>query len=79
MASLDEQLELARAAKKKALALYGEWDEVNGVGLTFSNGRYAIKVNLAQELASDRNVKSEIDGVSIVCATVGRLKKQARK
>jgi hypothetical protein len=73
---VDKELEVAREAKRKALALYGEWDAVNGVGLTFVDGRYAVKVNLLEALSGEQEVEKEIDGVPIVCAVVGEIRKQ---
>ncbi len=75
-----EQLQKARAAKKKALELYGELDLVNGIGLSHQGGEYQIKINLVEELpqqlSQQLNIKKEIDGVKIITKVVGKIKKQ---
>lgn len=70
-------LEDARAVKAKVQKRLADAPEVNGIGLTRVGDRYAIKVNLSRETAEPL-VPDEIDGVPIVCAVVGAVRKLKR-
>ncbi|TWU02393.1 hypothetical protein [Stieleria varia] len=71
-----QKLQKAREAKKKAVELYGGWKAVNGIGISSSNGDYAIKINLETELDGEQKISREIDGVPVVTKMVGKISKQ---
>ncbi len=71
-----EQLEAARVAKSKVLSLFSKIGHVNGVGITRKHGRYAVKVNLEDELSPQSARPEKIDGVPVVVHVVGQVRKQ---
>jgi hypothetical protein len=71
-----EQLEKARAAKEKAVKLYGDWELVNGIGISRVDGAYSVKINLLENLGRQLKIDDEIDGVPVVLKVVGKVKKQ---
>lgn len=66
-------LEVARAAKQKALTAFEGLAEVNGVGITRVGSGYGIKVNLAATPPTDADLPDEVDGVPLVIEVVGRI------
>ncbi|NND98601.1 MAG: hypothetical protein HKN47_14870 [Pirellulaceae bacterium] len=71
-----ENLAKARLAKEKAMELYGDWKAVNGIGISNSNGSYAIKINLESERTGGKKIKESIDGIPVVVKRVGAVVKQ---
>jgi hypothetical protein len=61
-----------RAAKEKAkVAFPGA-----AIGLTWHNGREAIKVNLTEALPENAEAPYSIDGFPVVLQVVGKIRKQ---
>jgi hypothetical protein len=73
----DDDLHRARAAKAAAVRLAQGVDAVNGVGVTRSRGRYAVKISLARpvELAWP----AAIDGVPVLVEVVGPVTKRTAR
>ncbi len=69
-------LEKARAAKKKVLAMLACVGEVNGVGITRVGEGYGVKVNLAESLPPEVRLPKELDGVPVVVEFVGPILKR---
>ena len=61
----------AQAAKEKTKLVYPG----AAVGLTWHNGREAIKVNLAQALPDNTEATESIDGFPLVVQVVGKVRK----
>lgn len=70
-----EELEKARAAKKKAKSALAHLDP-GGIGLTRHAGRYAVKVLLRNDDNDGKSRPESIDGVPVVYQVVGRVRKQ---
>lgn len=70
-------LEKARAAKKKALSIFSDLAEVNGVGITRVGHGYGLKVNLAGSPPAEVRLPEEVEGVPVVVEVVGRISKRA--
>jgi hypothetical protein len=68
-------LEEARAAKPKALAAIGRFASVVGVGITWNDDGYALKVNLAKPPPPNAHLPEAIDGVPIEVEVVGTIRK----
>ena len=68
-------LKNARAAKAKVLKAYRSLNNVSGIGLTYQDGGYAVKVNL-EDPAMPGDFPEEIDGVPVVTRVVGKVRKQ---
>lgn len=68
------ELDAARAAKKKVKALLPKGLHFSGIGLTERHGHYCVKVNLESEPEVD--LPEEVDGVPIVFHVVGEIHKQ---
>jgi hypothetical protein len=69
-------LEQARAAKGRALELFGTLATVVGVGLTRVDSGYGVKVNLESAPPAGTQLPNAVDGVPVQVEVVGRLKKQ---
>jgi len=69
-------IEKARIAKAKALLLFGDLVQVNGVGITRVAGGYGVKVNLSERPPSGVQLPEEVDGVPVVVEIVGRIMKR---
>jgi hypothetical protein len=71
MASLTD----ARHAKAAAVAMLGDHEAVNGIGLARIAGTgYVVKVNLLRPLDDELELPSEIDEVPITWEVVGVIK-----
>ncbi len=71
MATLDQ----ARAAKQKALEVYGAHGRVVGVGITKLDEGYGLKVNFESAPARPGEMPEEIDGVPVRTEVVGKIRK----
>jgi hypothetical protein len=71
-------LEKARAAKKKVLAILASVAEVNGVGITRVGQGYGVKINLAESPPAEVSLPEEVDGVPVVVELVGPILKRAQ-
>ena len=69
MATLEE----ARAAKRKAALRLARVPQVNGIGVVRLRGGYALKVNLAEQVAAG-TVPETVDGVPLQVVVVGRIR-----
>ena len=69
-------LEAARSAKAKVATMLGDAAEVNGIGITQVADGYAVKVNLSRAPQSSLGIPTEVDGVPVVVAVVGPIRKQ---
>jgi hypothetical protein len=69
-------LEQARAAKGRALEVFGALGTVVGVGLTRVDGGYGVKVNLESAPPAGTRLPDAVDGVPVRVEVVGRVKKQ---
>jgi hypothetical protein len=72
-----QDLAAARVAKEKAKQIFPRYGSVNGVGLTWREGHYAVKVNFESEPADRERMPEEVDGVPVVVQIGGPLHKQA--
>jgi hypothetical protein len=72
----DPGLEAARAAKRKALRLFGGLAPICGAGVAKEGGRYVVRVNLETEPDSALDLPSEIDGVPITIQVIGTPRAQ---
>lgn len=72
-----QELAAAREAKEKAKQIFPRYGAVNGIGLTWLQGHYAVKVNFASEPGNRAGMPTEVDGVPVVVQVVGRIHKQA--
>jgi hypothetical protein len=70
--SLDE----ARKAKEEAKHLLAGLDFIVGIGITGSEGQYALKINLREDGHRDE-VPPSIAGVPVRTEVVGEIAKQA--
>ncbi len=68
-------IEQARAAKAKALATFRRLGKVAGVGITYIDGGYGIKVNLTEEPAPGTVLPDHVDGVPVRVEIVGAIRK----
>lgn len=66
----------ARAVKRKAKGIFERLGTVTGIGLTLRQGRYAVKVLLAEPLENPEECPDAIDGVSVEVQVVGKISKQ---
>ena len=65
----------ARQAKEAVVALVGDDVAVAGVGVAVvAGGGYAVKVNLARPLESDRALPDEVGGVPVIVEVVGTIR-----
>jgi hypothetical protein len=69
-------LSQARAAKVKAVRLFGKHPLVNGVGLARVADGYALKVNFLKSPDQGKTLPKEIDGVPILIDVVGPIAKR---
>ena len=69
-------IEKARAAKAKALSVFAELAQVNGVGITRVGDGYGVKVNLSEHLPEGAQLPDEVDGVPILVEFVGPITKR---
>lgn len=69
-------LDKARAAKEKALAQYGELDFVNGIGISWRDGEYSVKINLVEDHDDSIEFVDALDDVPVVVEVVGKIRKQ---
>jgi hypothetical protein len=65
-------LERARGARVRVAALLAATAEVVGVGVTFLDDGFAVKVNL-RELPASCAIPDEIDGVPVIVEVVGPI------
>lgn len=73
MAAVD--LQRAQAAQDRLADALGDQPQVNGIGITRTDGGYVLKVNVQTTLAGS-SIPAEIDGVSVRVQTVGRVRKR---
>jgi hypothetical protein len=69
-------LEQARAAKAKAAETFGQVAPVVGVGITRSDGGFALKINLQKAPAPGASVPDSVDGVPVQVEIVGTIRKR---
>jgi hypothetical protein len=68
-------LEQARAAKAKAVELYGDLPEVVGVGIAPLHGGYVVQINLKEHSTNGPRLPTAIDQVPLRASVVGRIEK----
>lgn len=66
-------LEEARAAKRRVAELLADLPELEGVGVTFLDDGFAVKVNL-RRMPSSCDIPAEIDGVPVLVEVVGPIR-----
>lgn len=76
MADAGTTLEQARAAKARAMDVFGPLAPVVGVGVTRVDGGYGVKVNLESDPPAGTALPAAVDGVPVKVEVVGRLRKQ---
>jgi xanthine dehydrogenase molybdopterin-binding subunit B len=64
----------ARAAKARALEVFGQKAQVVGVGITRIGGGYGVKVNLGAPPAPDADLPDTVDGVPVRVEVVGTIR-----
>ena len=64
----------ARAAKARALEVFGRKAQVVGVGLTRIGGGYGVKVNLGATPPPDADLPDTVDGVPVRVEVVGTIR-----
>jgi len=69
-------LNRARLAKAKALSLFTDLGQVNGVGITRVGNGYGLKINLSERPAEGIELPDEVDGVPILVEFVGAISKR---
>lgn len=62
----------ARAAKEVLGHRLGDDPRVNGIGITFWHGGYAVRVNVVDG-ADQPDLPEEVDGVPVRVAVIGRV------
>ena len=67
----------ARVAKEKVKEMLAGHGAVNGIGITLSDGNYAVSVSLRRALAEGEAVPEQVDGVEIRTSVVGEVRKLA--
>ena len=68
------RLDEARAARKRAKALFAGKAAVVGIGLTRIGDGYGVKVNLEKSPAPDAALPETIDGVPVRIEVVGTIR-----
>ena len=68
-------LDQARAAKPRALEIFGPLADVVGVGITRIESGYGLKINLGRTPDGQVQLPSEIDGVPVRAEVVGPIRK----
>lgn len=66
-------LERARAAKRHVVELLADLPELEGVGVTFLDDGFAVKVNL-RRMPLSCDIPAEVDGVPILVEVVGPMR-----
>lgn len=69
-------VEEARAAKIKAMDIFGRIADVVGVGITRIDDSYAVKVNLRDEPPPGVALPETVDGVPVRVEVVGPIRKR---
>jgi hypothetical protein len=69
-------LDEARAAKARALEVFGHLATVVGVGITRIGGGYGVKVNLREPPTSRATLPETVDGVPVRVEVVGTIRKR---
>ncbi|MFN0244092.1 MAG: hypothetical protein ACKVWV_14470 [Planctomycetota bacterium] len=69
-------IEEARAAKAKALEVFGKLGQVSGVGITRVDGGYGLKVNFTEAPKKGVQLPTQVKAVPVRVEVVGRLKKR---
>jgi hypothetical protein len=64
------------AIKRQAHALFAQHGKVTGVGLTTRRGKPALKVNFARAPQRRAEMPKEIEGMPVVVAVTGEIRKQ---
>ena len=67
-------LDEARAAKARALEVFGRKAKVVGVGITRIAGGYGVKVNLSEPPAPDAGLPDTVEGVPVRVEVVGTIR-----
>ncbi|HKI35042.1 MAG TPA: hypothetical protein VKA46_24510 [Gemmataceae bacterium] len=67
-------LEQARAAKLRVLAVFQQLAPVVGVGVTRTDGGYAVKVNLQAAPPEGIALPESVDGVPVRVEVVGTIR-----
>lgn len=65
----------ARRAKEHAKELLGGRADLAGIGISRVGAGWAVKVNLSRADAEAAAIPAEIDGVPVVVAVVGRVRR----
>lgn len=69
-------LDEARAAKPRALEIFGRLAPVVGVGITRIDGGYGVKVNLGEPPAPGVALPDTVEGVGVRVEIVGTIRKR---
>jgi hypothetical protein len=67
-------IDAARAAKARALEVFGRLGEVVGVGLTRVDDGYGLKVNLRAPVTPGATLPESVEGVPVRVEVVGRIR-----
>jgi hypothetical protein len=68
-------LDQARAAKARALEVFGRLAAVVGVGITSIDGGYGVRINLREPPAPGVRLPETIDDVPVEVKVVGPIRK----
>ena len=66
----------ARRAKAKALSLFGNLAQLNGIGIGRVDDGYCVKINLNDDPPNAVRLPDKLDGVPIKVEVVGRIAKR---
>jgi hypothetical protein len=69
-------LDEARAAKVRALEVFGRLAAVVGVGVMRIDGGYGVKINLREPPAADVTLPEAVDDVPVRVEVVGSIHKR---
>lgn len=69
-------IDTARRAKAKALSLFGNLAQVNGIGIGRVDDGYCVKINLSEYPPKTVRLPDNVDGVPVQLEVVGRIAKR---
>jgi hypothetical protein len=67
-------VERARAAKRRATRLFGDMEQIAGIGITKVGSGYGVKINLREQLPATVKLPASINGVPLVVEVVGPIR-----
>jgi len=72
-------IEQARAAKPRALEVFGRLAQLNGVGITRIGDGYGLKINLQEPPSADADLPANIGDVPVQIEIIGPIRKRTGK